>query len=82
MDPSAYSLPYVASWAGGRAPADTVRATARRVIGAAQHVLHHLDIDRGTGGQPPGITHALERSAATVLLAGSPFGSATPAIGI
>lgn len=64
MDPAAYSLPYVANWAGTERPADVVRATARRVVGAAQQVLHAIDIDRAPGGQPPGIAEALQRRSA------------------
>jgi hypothetical protein len=60
MDPAAYSLPYVATWAGTDKPAEVVRATARRVIGAAHEVLESLGIE-DAGGQPPGITQALER---------------------
>lgn len=32
MDSSDESLPYGATWAGSRAPADVVRATAQRVL--------------------------------------------------
>jgi hypothetical protein len=63
MDPSAYSLPYVASWAGTSAPADLVRDTARRVIGAAQQVLHSIRLDSSTGDKPRGLAQALERAA-------------------
>jgi antirestriction protein ArdC len=82
MDPSSYSLPYVTSWAGTREPAEVVRATARRVIGAAQHVLHSLDITITPGGRPPAVSHTMERSALLPPVVASPFGSASPAIGI
>ncbi len=58
MDPSGYSLPYVAGWAGTDKPADMVRATARRVVGAAQRVLASLEL--APGGQPPGPTKTIE----------------------
>jgi antirestriction protein ArdC len=58
MDPASYSLPYVATWAGTRAPAEAVRATARRVIGAAQQVLGSIQVEYSTGGVPPGLAHA------------------------
>jgi hypothetical protein len=64
MDPSAYSLPYVTSWAGTDKPAEVVRTTARRVVNAAQQVLGSLDLEQTTGGQPPGVSRALERRSA------------------
>lgn len=60
MDPSGYSLPYVAGWAGTDKPADIVRATARRVVGAAQRVLASLELAPAPGGQPPGPTKTVE----------------------
>ena len=55
MDTSAYTLPYVATWAGGPDPAATVRATAERVVSTARTILTGLGTDHGLGGQPPGI---------------------------
>jgi hypothetical protein len=60
LDTSEYSLPYVASWAGGDKPADAVRASAQRVTTAARQILAELDTDHGLGGQPPGIAAALQ----------------------
>ena len=47
MDTSAYSWPYVASWAGSdpRArPEETIRATGERVTAAATVIAAHLDV--------------------------------------
>ena len=38
---SAYSLPYVAQWAGG--DVKTVRATAERVVASAQRILRAIE---------------------------------------
>lgn len=55
MDTSAYTLPYVATWADGPDPAATVRATADRVVSTARTILTGLGTEHGLGGQPPGI---------------------------
>jgi len=60
MDTSAYTLPYVAAWAGGADPAATVRATAERVVRTARGVLDALGTDHGLGGQPPGVDRLLD----------------------
>jgi len=59
MDTTGYSLPYVATWAGGKDPAATVRATAERVVRAARGILDALPTDHGLGGQPPTVARAL-----------------------
>ncbi len=60
MDTTGYSLPYVATWAGGKDPAATVRATAERVVRTARTILDTLPTDHGVGGQPPGAVRAFE----------------------
>jgi N-terminal domain of anti-restriction factor ArdC len=65
MDTTGYSLPYVASWAGGADPAAVVRATAEQVIGTARDILTDLDTAHTSGGAPPGIREALARRPAT-----------------
>jgi len=84
MDTTAYTLPYVAAWAGGADPAATVRATAERVVRTARGVLDALETDHGLGGQPPGVERLLEprhasgraatRPAAVVQAPGVPVG--------
>lgn len=59
MDTTGYTLPYVATWAGGTDPAATVRATAERVVCTARSVLDTLPTDHGPGGQPPAVDRAL-----------------------
>jgi len=61
MDTSAYTLPYVATWAGGPDPAATVRATAERVVRTARTILDALPTDHGHGGQPPGAGRPLDQ---------------------
>lgn len=60
MDTTGYTLPYVATWAGGKDPAATVRATAERVVRAARSVLETLPTDHGLGGQPPTVGRNME----------------------
>ncbi|NCD16197.1 MAG: ImmA/IrrE family metallo-endopeptidase [Actinobacteria bacterium] len=60
MDTTSYSLPYVATWAGGTDPAATVRATAERVVRTARTILDALPTDHGLGGQPPAPVRSLE----------------------
>lgn len=55
MDTTGYTLPYVATWAGGKDPAATVRATAERVVRTARTILDTLPTDHGLGGQPPDV---------------------------
>jgi hypothetical protein len=54
LDTSAYSLPYVASRAGGDDPAAVVRSTAARVTGTARSILDGLSTVQVPGGPPPG----------------------------
>lgn len=63
MDTSGESLPYVATWAGGRTPADVVQATAQRVVGAAHQLLTELRTVQHGDGTPPGLAIALEQRA-------------------
>jgi hypothetical protein len=65
MDTTGYSLPYVASWAGGADPAAVVRASAERVISIARDVLEDLNTQHTSGGAPPGVREALARHSAT-----------------
>jgi hypothetical protein len=65
MDTTRYSLPYVASWAGGADPATVVRASAERVISTARDILTDLDTQHTSGGTPPGVREALARRSAT-----------------
>ena len=60
MDTTGYTLPYVATWAGGTDPAATVRATAERVVRTARTILDALPTDHGLGGQPTGAGRAVE----------------------
>jgi len=60
MDTTAYTLPYVAGWAGGTDPAATVRATAEQVVRTARGVLDALGTDHGLGGHPPGVDRLLD----------------------
>lgn len=62
MDTTGYTLPYVATWAGGKDPAATVRATAERVVRTARTVLDALPTDHGLGGQPPAVARTLEQA--------------------
>lgn len=63
MDTSGESLPYVATWAGSRTPADVVQATAQRVIGAAHQLLVELRTVQHCDGAPPGLAAVLEERA-------------------
>lgn len=80
MDTTAYTLPYVAGWAGGADPAATVRATAERVVRTARGVLDALGTDHGLGGQPPGLHRILDARHASGRSASRP--SAVPAPGV
>jgi hypothetical protein len=86
MDTTAYTLPYVATWAGATDPAATVRATAERVVRTARGVLDALATDHGLGGQPPGIDRLLEarpaRDTARVAAATPPATAPAGAVGV
>jgi len=60
MDTTGYTLPYVATWAGGKDPAATVRATAERVVRTARTILDTLPTDHGLGGKPPAVGRNVE----------------------
>jgi len=58
LDTSAYTIPYVTSWAStvpGTDPVDVVQATAERVRSTAVRVLDQLDTAQVGDGDPPGI---------------------------
>lgn len=58
LDTSAYTVPYVATWATtvpGHNPVEVVQGTAERVRGAALTILDHLDTRQVGGGDPPGL---------------------------
>jgi hypothetical protein len=61
LDTSAYSLPYVTSWAGGDDPAAVVRSTAVRVTRAARSILDGLPTVQVPGGPPPGAADPVAR---------------------
>lgn len=67
LDTSAYTIPYVSSWAStvpGTDPVDVVQATAERVRSTAVRVLDQLDTAQVGDGDPPGIDRtALARTA-------------------
>ena len=54
LDTSTDSLPYVAGWLGTTGNAQTVAATASRVVRAAHHVLSALGTVQFGDGRPPG----------------------------
>jgi hypothetical protein len=59
LDTSADSLPYVAGWlATTKEPAETISATANRVIHAAHQVLTALETVQFGDGRPPGLDQA------------------------
>ena len=64
LDTSAYTIPYVSSWASsvpGTDPIEVIQSTAERVRTTAVRVLNQLDTAQVSNGDPPG----LDRSAAT-----------------
>ena len=64
MDTSAYTIPYVATWATsvpGKTPVEVVQATAERVRTTALRILDGLDTTQISDGDPPG----LDRTAPT-----------------
>ncbi len=50
LDSLAYSVPYVAGWAGDRS---AVEVSAKRVVEAANRILDDLGIGRGAGSEAP-----------------------------
>ena len=64
LDTSAYTIPYVATWATsvpGKTPVEVVQATAERVRTTALGILDGLDTIQISDGDPPG----LDRTALT-----------------
>lgn len=60
LDTTAYTVPYVASWASsvsGKSPSEVVQVTAERVRGAAVAILDQLDTLQIGDGTPPGLEH-------------------------
>lgn len=60
MDTSAYTIPYVATWANTvpeTNPVEVVQATAERVRRTALRVLDRLDTHQTGTGAPPGLEH-------------------------
>lgn len=58
IDTSAYTIPYVATWASrvpGKTPAEVVYATAERVRTAALGILDRLGTPQVGDGDPPGL---------------------------
>lgn len=60
VDSSGESLPYVATWAGGRTPSEVVQRTAQRVVSAAHELLTALETVQHSDGAPPGLDVALQ----------------------
>ena len=77
MDTSAYTVPYVSSWAEsvpGKNPVEVVQATADRVRAAAVAVLDNLDTAQMGHGDPPGLNREAARAADLVHPAAGPTG--------
>jgi N-terminal domain of anti-restriction factor ArdC/IrrE N-terminal-like domain len=58
MDTTAYTIPYVSTWAArvdGKDPAQVVQATGERVRKTALGILHRLDTVQVGDGIPPGL---------------------------
>lgn len=59
IDSAAYTIPYVAGWAGSvkdKTPAEVVQATGERVRKTAAAILDVLPTVQAGGGDPPGLT--------------------------
>jgi hypothetical protein len=57
MDTSAYTIPYVATWATtveGKTPTEVVQSTGERVRAAAKNVLENIHTQQVGDGDPPG----------------------------
>jgi hypothetical protein len=68
-DTSAYTVPYVASWAAsvpGKDPVEIVQTTGDRVRAAAVEVLDNLDTAQVGAGDPPELNREAARSVARV----------------
>ncbi|MFD6175544.1 MULTISPECIES: ImmA/IrrE family metallo-endopeptidase [unclassified Isoptericola] len=68
MDTSAFSVPYVTSWAStvrDKTPFDVVTATAERARKAAVTILDRLDTHQIGDGEPPGLAAAREQAVRT-----------------
>ena len=66
MDTTAYTVPYVSSWAASvpaKSPVEVVQATADRARAAAVEVLDNLDTAQVGSGDPPGLDREASRSA-------------------
>ena len=82
MDTSAYTVPYVSSWAESvpdKNPVEVVQATADRVRAAAVEVLDNLDTAQVGGGDPPRLDRAAARPAAQAHPAARSTGLSQPA---
>lgn len=58
LDTTAYTVPYVSSWASsvpGKSPVEVVQSTAERVRSAAVNILNTLDTRQIGDGDPPGL---------------------------
>lgn len=58
LDTSAYTIPYVSTWAAsvpGKTPVEVVQATADRVRATAIGILDKLDTPKTGDGTPPGL---------------------------
>ena len=58
LDTSAYTVPYVSSWASsvaGRSPVEVVQSTAQRVQAVAVRILDQLNTAQVGDGNPPGL---------------------------
>lgn len=58
LDTSAYTIPYVSTWAtsvNGKTPVEVVQATAERVRSTAVAILSRLDTPQVGSGDPPGL---------------------------
>ncbi|GAA1761362.1 hypothetical protein GCM10009795_004740 [Nocardioides hankookensis] len=69
LDTSAYTIPYVSTWASsvpGKTPVEVVASTAERVRSTALGILDNLDTTKVGDGTPPGLDRdALDHRAGT-----------------
>lgn len=62
LDTTSYTIPYVSSWATsveGRSAVEVVQATGERVRGTAVKILDDLPTAQVGGGDPPGLSRAV-----------------------